>query len=163
MCRSAARRVSDTGPIVSVMTVPAVVSLVTLGVADVPASTRFYSALGFELSSASVEDEVSFFRTGGALLGLYGAEDLRQDAAAAATTSTDSFRGVTLAINVASPEVVDSALEVARDAGARIAKPAQATEWGGYHGYFADPDGHLWEVAHNPFWPLGTDGLPELP
>jgi catechol 2,3-dioxygenase-like lactoylglutathione lyase family enzyme len=145
------------------MTVPAVISLVTLGVDDVPASTRFYSALGFELSSGSVEGEVSFFRTGGALLGLYGAENLRQDAVAGATAPPDAFRGVTLAINVASPAIVDSALGVARDAGARIAKPAQATEWGGYHGYFADPDGHLWEVAHNPFWPLGADGLPQLP
>jgi hypothetical protein len=146
------------------MSVPAVISLVTLGVRDLAASTRFYRALGFELSSASVENEVSFFRTAGALLGLYGADDLRRDALAE-TEPPDSaaFRGVTLAANVSSNEAVDHALATAREAGARIVKPAQATEWGGYHGYFADPDGHLWEVAHNPFWPIGEDGRPQLP
>ena len=146
------------------MTVPSVVSLVTLGVSDVPVSTRFYQQLGFELSPASVEGEVSFFRTAGGLLGLYGADDLRRDANVETdATPAGAFRGVSFAINVASPEHVDSALAAAETAGARITKPAQATEWGGYHGYFADPDEHLWEVAHNPFWPLGADGLPQLP
>ncbi|MBN9618537.1 MAG: VOC family protein, partial [Actinobacteria bacterium] len=74
-----------------------------------------------------------------------------------------SFRGVTLAVNVSSREAVDAALGAAEAAGARLAKPAQTTEWGGYHGYFADPDGHLWEVAHNPFWPLDEAGVPQLP
>jgi uncharacterized protein len=143
--------------------VPAVLSLVTLGVSDVAASTRFYRDLGFELSSASVEGEVSFFRTAGGLLGLYGADDLRRDALADTSPAAGAFRGVTLAVNVESPAVVDSSLAVAEGAGARIVKPAQPTEWGGYHGYFADPDGHLWEVAHNPFWPLGADGVPQLP
>lgn len=149
------------------MTVPAVLSLVTLGVADVAVSTRFYAALGFELSPGSVDGEVSFFRTAGGRLGLYGAEDLRKDAGAGAgsraAAGPGAFRGVTLAINVASTDIVDQALEVARNAGARIVKPAQATEWGGYHSYFADPDGHLWEIAHNPFWPIGADGCPQLP
>jgi predicted lactoylglutathione lyase len=146
------------------MSVPAILSLVTLGVTDVAASTRFYRDLGFELSSASVEDEVSFFRTAGGLLGLYGAEALRADALTTGEIpSTTDFRGVSLAVNVASNDVVDSSLATAQAAGARIVKPAQATEWGGYHGYFADPDGHLWEVAHNPFWPLGPDGVPTLP
>lgn len=142
--------------------VPAVVSLVTLGVADVPASTRFYQHLGFELSPASIEGEVSFFRTAGGLLGLYGAADLRRDAAADGPVAA-GFRGVTLAVNVGSREQVDAALLAAAAAGARIAKAAQETEWGGYHGYFADLDEHLWEVAHNPFWPIGPDGRPELP
>jgi catechol 2,3-dioxygenase-like lactoylglutathione lyase family enzyme len=155
--------VSDTAPILAGMTVPGVVSLITLGVSDVAASTRFYSALGFELSSGSVEGEVSFFRTAGARLGLYGADDLRRDAQAGPPGEPGAFRGVTLAINVASPEIVDTALEVARTAGARIAKPAQATDWGGYHAYFADPDAHLWEIAHNPYWPIGPDGVPQLP
>jgi uncharacterized glyoxalase superfamily protein PhnB len=70
---------------------------------------------------------------------------------------------VSLAINVASREEVRAALTTAETASARVLKPAQETDWGGYHGYFADPDGHVWEVAHNPFWPLGSDGLPELP
>jgi uncharacterized glyoxalase superfamily protein PhnB len=74
-----------------------------------------------------------------------------------------AFRGVTLAVNVGSPDEVDTSLAVAESAGAAITKPAQATDWGGYHGYFADPDGHLWEIAHNPFWPLGAHGLPQLP
>ncbi len=145
------------------MSIPAVVSLVTLGVRDVAASTDFYRTLGFELSSASVPGDVSFFRTAGGLLGLYGADDLRRDAAAAQCAEPGAFRGVTLAANVESRDVVDSSLASAEAAGARIVKPAQATEWGGYHGYFADPDGHLWEVAHNPFWPIGADGRPELP
>ncbi|HVU92103.1 MAG TPA: VOC family protein [Jatrophihabitans sp.] len=145
------------------MSIPAVISLVTLGVQDVAAATRFYEALGFERSSASVEGEVSFFRTAGGLLGLYGAEDLRRDAVAGEPAAPGAFRGVTLAVNVGSREEVDAALAPAAAAGADIVKPAQATEWGGYHGYFADPDGHLWEVAHNPFWPLGADGRPVLP
>jgi uncharacterized glyoxalase superfamily protein PhnB len=106
---------------------------------------------------------VSFFRTAGGLLGLYGADDLRRDALADTAPAPGAFRGVTLAVNVESRDVVDSSLDTAQRAGARIVKPAQATEWGGYHGYFADPDGHLWEIAHNPFWPLGPDGVPQLP
>lgn len=144
------------------MTVPAVISLVTLGVRDVPASTRFYQSLGFELSPASITGAVSFFRTGGGLLGLYGVDDLAADAKSQPRTDT-GFRGVTLAINVDSPAAADAALEAARAAGASIPKPAEAAEWGGYSGYFADPDGHLWEVAHNPGWPLDERGLPQLP
>jgi len=138
------------------------ISLVTLGVRDVPASTRFYESLGFALSTGSVAGDVSFFRTTGGLLGLYGQDDLAADANAE-HRSTDTFRGVTVSINVGSPAAVDAALAVAAGAGATIPKPARAAEWGGYSGYFADPDGHLWEVAHNPFWPLGPDGLPQLP
>src|SRR4051812_41082456 len=118
------------------MSVPPAISLVTLGVADVPAATRFYEALGFELSPASVSGDVSFFRTAGGLLGLYGAEDLRQDARAGAAPELGAFRGVTLAINVADHATVDAALATAEAAGATIAKLPQATEWGGYHGYF---------------------------
>jgi catechol 2,3-dioxygenase-like lactoylglutathione lyase family enzyme len=145
------------------MSVPAVISLVTLGVSDVAAATGFYQDLGFELSSASVAGEVSFFRTAGGLLALYGADDLRRDASAEQRATPGAFRGVTLAVNVASAEAVDDAMASATAAGARIAKPAQATDWGGYHGYFADPDGHLWEVAHNPHWPIGPNGVPQLP
>jgi catechol 2,3-dioxygenase-like lactoylglutathione lyase family enzyme len=147
----------------SLPSVPAVISLVTLGVRDVAASTRFYQDLGFELSSSSVPGEVSFFRTAGGLLGLYGADDLRRDALAETAVEPGAFRGVTLAVNVASAGEVDSSLATAERSGARIAKAAQATEWGGYHGYFADADGHLWEIAHNPFWPIGADGRPQLP
>jgi catechol 2,3-dioxygenase-like lactoylglutathione lyase family enzyme len=144
------------------MTIPSVVSLVTLGVRDLAASTDFYLALGFPKSSASVYGEVTFFRTRGGLLGLYGAQDLMNDAQAASAPGT-GFRGVSLAVNVDSPAAVDAAFAVTKKAGAVITKAPQATEWGGYHFYFADPDGHAWEIAHNPFWPLDSDGLPQLP
>ena len=146
------------------MTVPARVSLITLGVADVARATEFYRALGWPLSKASVEGDVSFFRTGGALVALFGTAALADDAGVpAATGASGGFRGVSLAINLASPEEVDAALASAVAAGAALVKPARKAEWGGYHGYFADLDGHLWEVAHNPFWELGPDGLPVLP
>jgi hypothetical protein len=144
------------------MPVTPAISLVTLGVRDVAASTRFYQALGFPLSSASVPGEVSFFRTAGGLLGLYGADDLADDARLPRAAG-NAFRGVSLAVNVASREDVDAAITAAEAAGAGIVKPAQPTEWGGYHAYFADPDGHAWEIAHNPFWPLDDRGLPVLP
>ncbi len=144
------------------MTIPSIVSLVTLGVRDLPASTAFYRRLGFPLSSASVEGEVSFFRTTGGLLGLYGVQDLMNDAQVE-STPTDGFRGVSLAINLASRGAVDAAHAVVESSGATITKEPVATEWGGYHFYFADPDGHAWEIAHNPFWPLDDDGLPQLP
>lgn len=144
------------------MTVPAAISLVTLGVRDVAAATRFYKALGFPLSSASVPGEVSFFRTAGGLLGLYGADDLADDARTTGPQPS-GFRGVTLAINVAARDDVDAAIAAAEAAGAAVLKAPQATEWGGYHAYFADPDGHAWEIAHNPFWPLDEGGLPLLP
>lgn len=144
------------------MTLPPVVGLVTLGVRDVGAATAFYERLGFPLSSASVAGEVSFFRTAGGLLALWGDESLRADASAA-SADPGAFRGVALAVNVASPGEVDAGLAAAVEAGGSIARAAEATEWGGYNGYFADPDGHLWEVAHNPFWPLGENGVPQLP
>jgi catechol 2,3-dioxygenase-like lactoylglutathione lyase family enzyme len=144
------------------MPVPPVLSLVTLGVADVAASTRFYETLGFPRSSSSVPGEVSFFRTAGGLLGIYGRDALAADARLAPDSGT-GFRGATLAINVASRDAVDDAIAAAEDAGARVLKPAQETEWGGYHAYFADPDGHAWEIAHNPFWPLDDAGVPQLP
>lgn len=139
-----------------------VISLVTLGVREVPASTRFYQELGFQLSSASVEGDVSFFRTGGGVLAVWSADELAADAGKP-PRSDDSFRGSTLAMNLGSPEEVDAALAQAEAAGATITKVARKTDWGGYSGYFADPDGHAWEVAHNPFWPLDDRGFPQLP
>jgi hypothetical protein len=144
------------------MSIRPVLSLCTLGVRDLEASTAFYEALGFPLSSASVPGEVSFFRTAGGLLGLYGADALAADAQVPAGSGT-GFRGFSLAVNLGSREEVDSALADAKAAGARVLKAAQATEWGGYHAYFADPDGHVWELAHNPFWPLDDTGRPVLP
>lgn len=142
--------------------VPARISLVTLGVADVGRATEFYRALGWPLSAASVPGVVSFFDTAGGRLAVWGVGDLAADAGLPATEQ-HGFRGTSLAINLGSRAEVDTAFAAAEAAGATILKPAQATEWGGYSGYFADPDGHLWEIAHNPGWPLGDDGLPHLP
>jgi predicted lactoylglutathione lyase len=142
---------------------PAAVSLITLGVRDVAVATAFYESLGFRPSSASVPGEVTFFHNAGSILAVWSAAELATDAAVPAGTPVAGFRGVSLAINVESPEAVDAALAAAVAAGASVARPAVGTDWGGYNGYFADPDGHLWEVAHNPGWPLGPDGLPQLP
>jgi catechol 2,3-dioxygenase-like lactoylglutathione lyase family enzyme len=144
------------------MSFPTAISLITLGVRDVPAATAFYTTLGFERSGASVAGEVTFLRTPGVVLGLWSADALAADAGQPGAR-VGSFRGVALAINVASRAAVDAALAAAGQAGATVPKPAEATDWGGYSGYFADPDGHLWEVAHNPFWPLDERGLPRLP
>lgn len=145
------------------MTVPARVTLVTLGVADVARAATFYEALGWRRSSASTE-EVAFFRTAGAVLALWGARDLAADAGLPAAPAPDAgFRGMALAINVESAAEVDRALEAVASAGGRIVKAAAETDWGGYSGYFADLDGHLWEVAHNPFWPLEANGSIALP
>jgi uncharacterized protein len=144
------------------LTVPARLSLVTLGVSDLARATRFYQALGWPLSSASVPGEVSFFRTAGGLLALWGDENLAADARLQPRRDS-GFRGVSLAMNLDSPDAVDAALAAAVVAGARLLKDGQPTEWGGYHGIFADPDGHVWEVAHNPGWPIGADERPTLP
>jgi uncharacterized protein len=144
------------------MTVPARVSLVTLGVADVARSTEFYRRLGWPLSPASVPGEVSFFRTAGGLLAVWGSSELAADTGATATTAP-AFRDVSLAVNCDSSEQVDEAITAAADAGATVLREAAPTPWGGYQGYFADPDGHVWEVAHNPAWPIGEDGRPTLP
>jgi predicted lactoylglutathione lyase len=143
--------------------VPPRVSLVTLGVADVARAAAFYAALGWRASGASTP-EVVFFHTGGVVVALWGEGDLAADGGAAGQAApAPGFRGSALAINLASAAEVDAALDAAVAAGGTLARPAQATDWGGYNGYFADPDGHLWEVAHNPFWPLRDDGSVELP
>jgi predicted lactoylglutathione lyase len=143
------------------MPIPPRVSLVTLGVKDVARSTAFYVALGWPLSSASVPGDVSFFKTAGGLLALWNEEMLAEDAGLPGAPAADR-RSHALAINLESREEVDAALAIAVAAGGRVTRPAQATDWGGYNGYFADLDGHLWEVAHNPFWPIGDDGRPTL-
>jgi hypothetical protein len=135
------------------------VSLITLGVADVARSRRFYEALGWRVSGASQED-VAFFQLGGTALSLWGRAALAADANIA---DEPGFSSVALAHNARTREAVDAILAEARTAGARILKPAQPTPWGGYAGYFADPDGHLWEVAWNPHFPLRQDGSLQLP
>ncbi|KQV03354.1 MULTISPECIES: VOC family protein [unclassified Kitasatospora] len=140
---------------------PARISIVTLGVTDLAASTAFYQALGWSRSTAS-NDNIVWFRTADSALGLFPTEELAADAGVPAM-GEPSFRGVTLAVNLESTEQVDAALKVAIEAGATVVKPPAATEWGGYSGYFEDPDGHLWELAHNPFFPFTESGQLDLP
>ena len=135
-------------------------SLVTLGVADVGKARAFYEALGFKASPAS-QESVTFMDAGGVVLALYGRDALADDAHVA--SSAPGFSGVSLAHNVASEAEVDTVLAHAKDCGARILMPAQKVFWGGYSGYFADPDGHLWEVAYNPFFPFDEAGRIVLP
>lgn len=145
------------------MTVPPRLSLVTLGVSDVEAAAAFYERLGWTRSSASSPGVVAFFATTtGTAISLFGHGD---HAAEAGRDEPDpaAFRGVSLAMNLPSPHAVDEVLRVAEAAGGTITKPAEPADWGGYSGYFADPDGNSWEVAHNPHWPLGDDGRVTLP
>jgi uncharacterized protein len=137
------------------------ISVITLGVADIARARRFYcDGLGWKASGIS-DENVVFLDMNGTVLSLFGRDALAEDAAVESTGS--GFRAIALAHNVREPAAVDAALALAERAGATILKPAQATFWGGYAGYFADPDGHVWEVAHNPHWPLGADGRVALP
>jgi hypothetical protein len=130
------------------------VSVITLGVADLVRARRFYEALGWASPSVP-EDGVVFFQAGGMVLALWGRASLADDSV---VPDNGGWGGVTLAHNVGSPGEVDAVLEEARVAGATIGRPGAATFWGGYSGVFIDPDGHPWEVAHNPFWTIGRDG-----
>ena len=137
-------------------------SIVSLGVADLAASRRFYEqGLGWKVSSTSNESIV-FLDLGGVVLGLYGRDALADDMKLP-HGEPGGFGGFSLAHNARSKEDVDRVLEDAAKAGAKILKPAEEVFWGGYSGYFADPDGHPWEVAWNPFFPLSEDGRVELP
>lgn len=135
-------------------------SLVTLGVADLARSRAFYAALGLEPGPASNE-AVVFYDMDGVILALYGRTALADDARVAA--EGQGFAGVTLAWNLTSEAEVDAAFARAVAAGAGAVKPPERVFWGGYSGYVADPDGHLWEVAHNPFFPIDAGGVTRLP
>lgn len=143
------------------MTLAPRISMVTLGVSDVAASTAFYEGLGFRRSSAS-NDQVTFFHMRGTVLGLFGRDALAEDAGLEATRP-QSFEGTALAHNLSSREEVDAAFAFAVGCGAKPLKKPEEVFWGGYSGYFADPDGHLWELAHNPFMELDADGHMQLP
>lgn len=137
------------------------VSLITLGVEDLDRALAFYrDGLGWPVSGASGED-VAFLRTGGVVISLYLRDKLAEDAGVEPDGA--GFRGISLAHNVPEREDVDRAIETAVAAGARLVKPAGDVFWGGRIGYFADPEGHLWEVAWNPGFPLGPGGYLELP
>jgi predicted lactoylglutathione lyase len=135
--------------------------LVTLGVADVERAAAFYEALGWRRSSASVEGEVAFIATSGPVISLYGIDDLARDAGLGAERS--GFSGVTLAINVESVAAVDSAYAAWLAAGGASHREPYAADWGGYIAYVSDPDGHVWELAHNPYWPFDAEGRVVLP
>ena len=136
-------------------------SLITLGVRDVSRAQAFYEALGWHLDGG-VDDEtdhVAFFQTPGLIVALWDRGKLARDSGVA---DSGGWGGVTLAYNVRSPEEVDAVLAQAQEAGATIVRSGAATFWGGYSGVFVDPDGHPWEVAHNPGWTVHDDGRTTL-
>ncbi len=136
-------------------------SLVTLAVADVEASAAFYGRLGWTRHASSMEGQIVFFQLDGMALALFGREALAEDAALPASAGTGG-PAASYAINFPDRAAVDRAWEEAGAAGATLLKRPVEVFWGGYSGYFADPDGHLWEIAHNPFWTLDEKGRVSL-
>ncbi|OLP60117.1 glyoxalase [Xaviernesmea oryzae] len=137
------------------------ISLITLGVADVARATAFYESLGWTRSSAS-NPSITFIALKGIVLGLFSRDKLAADARLAGGGAGEGFSGVTLAHNLHSEAEVDEAYAFALARGARPVKPPEKVFWGGYSGYFADPDGHLWELAFNPMAPLDAEGHMQL-
>ncbi|HVM16895.1 MAG TPA: VOC family protein [Gaiellaceae bacterium] len=135
------------------------VSLVTLGVGDLERARRFYEALGW-VTRAEAGADVVFFQAGCMVVALWSREELARDTA---VEDGGGWGGITLAHNVRSPAEVDAVLAEAEAAGATVPRRGAETFWGGYSGVFADPDGHAWEVAHNPGWPLDASGAVRLP
>ena len=138
----------------------AVITLLTLGVADLPRARAFYAALGWQESGDS-QESVAFLHGAGTHLGLWSRADLAADSEV--PDDGGGWGGITLAHNVASPDEVDAVLAEAQAAGGTVLRAGSATSWGGYNGVFADPDGHRWEIAHNPGWPLDDQGRAVLP
>ncbi|MDH4103783.1 MAG: VOC family protein [Thermoleophilia bacterium] len=134
------------------------VSLITLGVADVARSRAFYETLGWT-TSAEPGSDIVFFQAGGMIVALWSRAELATDTV---VEDGGGWGGITLAHNVRSPAEVDAALVEADAAGATIGRSGAETNWGGYSGVFVDPDGHAWEIAHNPFWTLDDDGSVRL-
>lgn len=139
---------------------PPRLTVMTLGVDDIARSRAFYESLGFT-ASADSNANVVFFDAGGVVLAIWGRQALAEDAGVPGHGS--GFRGVCCAWNVASEAEADEALARATAAGAKLVKAGQKSFWGGYLGYFEDPDGHLWEVTHNPFWEMDDSGRITLP
>jgi uncharacterized protein len=135
------------------------VSLITLGVRDLGSARAFYEALGWH-TRADPDDDVVFFQAGGMIFALWDRAKLAEDSG---VEDSGGWGGVTPAHNVRSPDEVDSVIEEARAAGATIAREPAETFWGGYSGVFIDPDGHPWEIAHNPRWTIADDGSVSLP
>jgi predicted lactoylglutathione lyase len=133
-------------------------SLITLGISDRERARSFYQSLGWKID-AEVPDDVVFFQAGGMIVGLWDRAKLAEDSA---VTDGGGWGGVTLAYTTRSPAEVDDVIEQARAAGATIGREPGETFWGGYSGIFIDPDGHPWEVAHNPSWTIAEDGSVSL-
>ncbi len=138
------------------------ISLVTLGVADVERSARFYEGLGFRRSRGSSVESTVFIPLRGIVLGLYGRSALAEDAGMSDGVA-GSFGGITLAYNARDRDEVETLFARAVETGARALRTPRETAWGGYSGYVADPDGHPWEIAFNPHWALSEDGALRLP
>ena len=138
-------------------------TVITLGVSDISASIAFYEALGFERKVRATGEVVAFFDTGGTVMGLYPWGLLAQDAMLAENPRPKNFRGITLAWNCASREEVDTVLDFVISRGASLLKPARETDYGGYSGYFGDPDDHPWEVVVAPGIEVGDDRRVWLP
>jgi uncharacterized protein len=134
------------------------ISLITLGVADVRRAIDFYAAMGWDGSSP--DGDVAFFQAGCMILAVWDRAKLAQDSG---VTDSGGWGGVTLAHNVRSPAEVDAVIAEVEPAGGRVVRAGAETFWGGYSGAFCDPDGHPWEVAHNPSWTIGDDGSVSLP
>jgi uncharacterized protein len=137
------------------------INFVTLGVADVPRATTFYEKLGLKKSQAG-DEHVAFFDVNGVVLAVFSAEALAHDANIA-YQPMQKFRGMSLAWNASSEAEADAIVDHALACGATLVKKPEKVFWGGYSGYFADPDGHLWEVAYNPYMPLSPKGRIQLP
>ena len=133
------------------------ISIITLGVSSLEKSYEFYTALGFP-TSKTPEDGIVFFKTAGVCLALYPLNDLAKDVSPDFDSNRSGFSGITLAHITKSKAEVDAILELAKRAGGKIEKPAQDVFWGGYSGYFSDPDGNLWEVAYGDCWEFNDDG-----
>jgi|tagenome__1003787_1003787.scaffolds.fasta_scaffold20989719_11 catechol 2,3-dioxygenase-like lactoylglutathione lyase family enzyme len=144
------------------MSVDANFAIVTLGVRDLARSIDFYTALGWE-RRGNPHDGIVWFRTSGCWVGLFGFDALAEDAALEAPGGLPAYRGITLALNLRSESEVDDAFDVFCEAGASVVKAAEHMSWGGYSGYVADPDGHLWELAHNPNFPIDAEGRSDIP
>jgi uncharacterized protein len=134
-------------------------SLITLGVSDLARARRFYEDLGW-VTRAEAGDDVVFFQAGGMVVALWDRAELAEDSA---VSDPGGWGGMTLAYNTRTPVEVDAVIEEARAAGATIGREPAETFWGGYSGVFIDPDGHPWEVAHNPRWTIEADGSLRLP
>jgi catechol 2,3-dioxygenase-like lactoylglutathione lyase family enzyme len=134
------------------------IHIITLGVKEINRSLKFYRALGFQTSVQEENPGIVFFQNGGTTLALYPREKLAEDISEANPPQGEGFGGITLAHNVREQNEVDKIMELAEKAGAKIVKKPQRVFWGGYSGYFADPDGYYWEVAHGENWQFNEDG-----